>query len=280
MIYFESRVVEFRGQRVTSNHQGDSHSNLAVQILYFFSDFMCTKSDPYKEVRRKLVIVGDHGSGALLLLHDLRTISGLILCMQGKHVYSPDLHMEECRGYVHKEHRVFLHKNRPHASKDYIPSIFESYVADMTIDNKPFELALWDTAGQPEHDRLRPLSYGGSSVILTTFSIEQTDSLAHVEQKWFPEILHFCSKPAVPYLLIGCKKDLRNDQRTVELLKTTGQRFVTEEEGEAVAKKIGALAYMECSAETGDGVTEVFERAVRESKYLRFPRSHKTCLIF
>jgi Ras family protein A len=143
----------------------------------------------------------------------------------------------------------------------------------MIINNKPIELALWDTlGGQPEYDRLRPLSYSNSSIILICFSIERTDSLANVEQKWFPEILYFCSKPSVPYLLIGCKKDLRYDQHTVELLKSTGQRFVTEEEGEAVAKKIGAVAYMECSAETGDNVMEVFDKAARESKYLRFPR--------
>jgi Ras family protein A len=149
----------------------------------------------------------------------------------------------------------------------------------MMIDNKPIELAFWDTGGYMEHDRLRPLSYMDSSIILISFSIEKTDSLEHVEQKWFPEILHFCSKPAVPYLLIGCKKDLRDDQRTVDLLKSTGQRFVTQEEGEAVAKRIGAVAYMECSAETGDGVMEVFEKAARESKYLRFHRKHTTCLI-
>jgi hypothetical protein len=33
--------------------------------------------------------------------------------------------------------------------------------------------------------------------------------------------------------------------------------------GEAVTKQIGAVAYVECSAETGENVSEGLERAVR-----------------
>jgi len=45
------------------------------------------------------------------------------------------------------------------------------------------ELALWDTAGQEEYDRLRPLSYPESSVILVVFAIDYPTSLENVTDK-------------------------------------------------------------------------------------------------
>jgi GTPase SAR1 family protein len=45
------------------------------------------------------------------------------------------------------------------------------------------ELALWDTAGQEDYDRLRPLSYPDSHVILICFSVDSPDSLDNVQEK-------------------------------------------------------------------------------------------------
>ncbi|XP_042262028.1 rho-related GTP-binding protein RhoA-C-like [Thunnus maccoyii] len=74
------------------------------------------------------------------------------------------------------------------------------------------ELALWDTAGQEDYDRLRPLSYPDTDVILMCFSIDSPDSLENIPEKWTPEVKHFC--PNVPIILVGNKKDLRNDEHT------------------------------------------------------------------
>jgi small GTP-binding protein len=71
--------------------------------------------------------------------------------------------------------------------------VFENYVADVEVDGKHVELALWDTAGQEDYDRLRPLSYPDSHVILICFAIDSPDSLDNVQEK----VLHqTCNSPA------------------------------------------------------------------------------------
>ena len=61
--------------------------------------------------------------------------------------------------------------------------MFENYVTQVQFENKLVELALWDTAGQEEYDRLRPLSYPESNVILIVFSVDFPVSLANVQDK-------------------------------------------------------------------------------------------------
>ncbi|XP_067684037.1 rho-related GTP-binding protein RhoA-B-like [Haliotis asinina] len=143
----------------------------------------------------------------------------------------------------------------------YVPTVFENYVADIEVDNKQVELALWDTAGQEDYDRLRPLSYPDTDVILMCFSIDNPDSLENIPEKWNPEVKHFC--PSVPVILVGNKKDIRNDDHIKAELARNKQFPVKTEEGRQMAERIGAEAYLECSAKTKEGVREVFETATR-----------------
>lgn len=122
------------------------------------------------------------------------------------------------------------------------------------------ELVLWDTAGQEDYDRY--LYYKSETdVIVICFSINNPDSLVNVLEKWNPEAKQFC--PRIPIILVGNQKDLRDDPKTIRKLKRRNLTPVRKEEGEAMAKTIGAVAYVECSAKNKDGVQKVFEAATR-----------------
>ncbi|OXV09563.1 hypothetical protein Egran_02676 [Elaphomyces granulatus] len=191
------------------------------------------------EIRRKLVIVGDGACGKTCLLI------------------------------------VFSKGTFPEV---YVPTVFENYVADVEVDGKHVELALWDTAGQEDYDRLRPLSYPDSHVILICFAIDSPDSLDNVQEKWISEVLHFCQ--GLPVILVGCKMDLRKDGKVMEELAKTNQSPVTPEQGEEVRRKIGAYKYLECSARTGKGVREVFEAATRAALLTKTKsKSRGKCLV-
>ncbi|KAL8277496.1 hypothetical protein RQP46_010126 [Phenoliferia psychrophenolica] len=174
------------------------------------------------EVRRKLTIVGDGACGKTCLLV------------------------------------VFKHGKFP---REYTPTVFENYVKDIRIDDRTIELALWDTAGQEDYDRLRPLSYPDTDVVVICFSLDSPDSLDNVLSKWEGEVHHHCRD--VPILLVGCKKDLREDPKVVEELRAGGKRPISWKEGEEVRRQIGAKRYLECSALTGEGVHQVFDAATR-----------------
>lgn len=61
--------------------------------------------------------------------------------------------------------------------------MFENYVTNRQFEGKIIEIALWDTAGQEDYDRLRPLSYPESHVFLIVFSVDFPPSLVNVQDK-------------------------------------------------------------------------------------------------
>lgn len=119
---------------------------------------------------------------------------------------------------------------------------------------------LYDTSGQDGYDRLRPLSYPQTNVMLVCFSIPEPDSFQNVIEKWIPEVRHFC--PNTPIIIVGNKLDKRNDADVIRELSELGKKPITYSEGQSLKTKIKAAGYVECSARTSKGVTDVFEAAV------------------
>lgn len=131
--------------------------------------------------------------------------------------------------------------------------VFDNYSANVMVDGKPVNLGLWDTAGQEDYDRLRPLSYPQTDVFLLCFSIISPSSFSNISTKWHPEINHHA--PGVPAILVGTKSDLRNDTNMIQQLSAKGNAMVEQAEAQAKAKAIGAVCYMECSALTQEGLS-------------------------
>lgn len=50
--------------------------------------------------------------------------------------------------------------------EEYIPTVFDNHACNITVDDNEYNLTLWDTAGQEDYERLRPLSYPNVSVYL------------------------------------------------------------------------------------------------------------------
>ena len=179
---------------------------------------------------------------------------------------------------------------------DSIPVSLDSYVKPFNRNKNvqyQVSLGLWDTAGQEDYDRLRPLSYPQvndlmkifclfmaniyftqTDVFLICFSVVSPSSFENVTSKWYPEIKHHC--PDAPVLLVliclvnitifdfkiymycqvGTKIDLREDRETLAMLAEQGQCPMKREQGLKLASKIGAVKYLECSALTQRGLNQ------------------------
>lgn len=134
---------------------------------------------------------------------------------------------------------------------EYIPTVFDNFPDVITVDSTSYDVTLWDTAGQEDYERLRPLSYPNTDCFLLCYSISSKSSFDNIVSKWYPELKHFC--PRVPIIVVATKCDLRG----------TTSEVITLPEGKKIKRKINAVRHMECSALNNQGLNEIFIEAVR-----------------
>ncbi|PGH28982.1 rho family, other [[Emmonsia] crescens] len=155
------------------------------------------------------------------------------------------------------------------------PTVFENYVHDIYVDGIHMELSLWDTAGQEEYDRLRALSYDDTQVIMLCFSVDSKDSLENIESKWMAEIAEHCAGAKI--VLVALKCDLREETDEKDgdnpEPQPPAKPIVKYNQGLDVAKRVGALRYLECSAMRNRGVNEAFTEAARVALTVKPARS-------
>ncbi|KAJ4889180.1 Rac-like GTP-binding protein ARAC3 [Raphanus sativus] len=164
---------------------------------------------------------------------------------------------------------------------DYVPTVFDNFSANVIVDGNTINLGLWDTAGQEDYNRLRPLSYRGADVFLLAFSLVSKASYENVAKKWVPELRHYA--PGVPIILVGTKLDLRDDKQY--FVEHPGAVPISTVQGEELKKLVGASAYIESSAKTQQNVKAVFDAAIKvvlqppKNKKKKKRKSQKGCSI-
>ena len=121
----------------------------------------------------------------------------------------------------------------------------------------PLGLGLWDTAGQEDYDRLRPLSYTCTDVFVVCYSVTSPSSLRNAKDKWIKEIRFHC--PHAPIVLAGTKADLRN----LSAADKQDMTFVDFAHAKELGEELGVDRVMECSAKTAVGLTELFEEVMK-----------------
>ncbi|KAG2372910.1 hypothetical protein C9374_013032 [Naegleria lovaniensis] len=150
--------------------------------------------------------------------------------------------------------------NLRHSDMEYIPTVYENFIWQYTKGQDQIDLDLWDTAGQPDYDKLRVLCYPNASLFCLCFSVEDISSVRNLYHKWIPEIQTHC--PNTPILLMGCKTDIRSNVEVCSRVRIKDLwRPLSFQDGEEIARALGCVTYVETSYVTMEGfddITEIF----------------------
>uniref|UniRef100_A0A1I8JP93 Ras-related C3 botulinum toxin substrate 1 n=1 Tax=Macrostomum lignano TaxID=282301 RepID=A0A1I8JP93_9PLAT len=141
---------------------------------------------------------------------------------------------------------------------EYTPTVFDNYSTNIVIDSKPVCLGLWDTAGQEDYDRLRPLSYPKTDIFLICFSLAERHTAGTMS--WPSGTQNYSTTCGnAPIILVGTKSDLRTDPDKLKELERFGQK---PEEAVDWLTRSAPRPTLECSAKLNMGLKELFEEAV------------------
>ncbi|XP_065057302.1 uncharacterized protein LOC135685322 isoform X2 [Rhopilema esculentum] len=144
--------------------------------------------------------------------------------------------------------------------------IFDECITEVLVGTKPIEFMLWDLSGHEEYDGFRIELFRVADIFLVCFDIGDPESFENVEDVWIPEIKYVA--PETPFILVGCKNDLRTDASLDYFLSVPGMQneaqsteSVCKSKAEKTAVESGAAEYIECCAKTRFNITEVFKTA-------------------
>ena len=142
----------------------------------------------------------------------------------------------------------------------YTPTLHGvAYKTQVTIENQPITLELWDTPGQADYENRRKLYYPLADVVLMVFNMVDRSTLENARSKWFQEVRRHIKD--VPIVLAGMQKDRVDD--TTFKVPTDGYVMSMESHIEKIRDNVIRPAlYRTCSTLQNVGVDELFENIV------------------
>lgn len=126
----------------------------------------------------------------------------------------------------------------------------------LETDEGPIELSLTDTIGTDKYKPFRELFGAKTDVFLVCFSVTEPETLESAQTSWLSELRALSA--SAPFILVGTKTDLRDEEEVRHRLQQEGKQSIALLKGVKVAKSIGALEYVECSAKNMTSVKNVF----------------------
>ncbi|XP_055711665.1 ras-like GTP-binding protein RhoL [Phlebotomus papatasi] len=143
------------------------------------------------------------------------------------------------------------------------PTIYDRKELVVNVDGQAYWVQFHDTAGQEDYEMASSFAYDLADAIILCYSIPKRISFENISQRWIHK-LNSANKDA-PFILVGTKFDIKTPT------------FVSSREGKALAKKIGANKFIECSAKTQKNINEVIHEAVRAAIVGKI-QNRKTCM--
>eukprot|EP00941_MAST-03F_sp_MAST-3F-sp1_P005293 g5293.t1 len=160
-------------------------------------------------------------------------------------------------------------------NEEYIPTVYREDSGFIKIKGKSnvntVKWTLHDTAGQEDVFNMTKTMLGGglgehaTKCVIFCANVMDKTSLRNLED-WVKKVkelegLGFSRAKKSWFIVVGTQVDRRSDPDDVDENRDMGYEEFTENEGAQMAKKLGAYAYIECSAMLYQNIREVFNVA-------------------
>ncbi|MHA1590700.1 MAG: GTP-binding protein [Candidatus Njordarchaeales archaeon] len=143
----------------------------------------------------------------------------------------------------------FIHEYKKTIGADFYIKTQRYY--DERVGEVIINWFLWDLAGQPTFDQVRPLYYKGARAALVVFDVTNPQTYYNVP-KWISEFWRHAGG-MWPFVLVGNKIDLRGSA-SQSVPPEAGYKYA-----ELASKQVGVkIPYIETSAKTGENIDKAF----------------------